>query len=403
MLTKQDKTYKAIYWALVFLCLGFLSSPTLVSLFHIIIAIPIFICLKRLKLEITIPKSSWALILLFGWGLIATIANYPDLIKPTKAFQELKFYLFGVGVIFPLIYYFDRATTFEVRRLVKMTSFIILLAFINGAIKSYFKFDIVKWTYNPDFHIRTGGFSHYMRYGYASAFLFLLGFNAFLNRDYLKTLMQSRLIKFAIMISLAAVATSQTRGGLLALLVSVPFVLLRYKPKLGKAMYGAGFAFFLLIIFATLTKSFESRYLNVFQGSNQTRLSQFQSALYAMKESPIVGLGANQFSYHVTRLKEKYDLHAKNYTGHAHNIFLEHGASFGVLGIILLAIFFLLWFFEMLTLGDAFGWAMASYIIAFVVAGQVENLFDNTNSHLMFFLYSLSQAYKQTRFRALEF
>ena len=120
--------------------------------------------------------------------------------------------------------------------------------------------------------------------------------------------MQSRLIKFAIMISLAAVATSQTRGGLLALLVSVPFVLLRYKPKLGKAMYGAGFAFFLLIIFATLTKSFESRYLNVFQGSNQTRLSQFQSALYAMKESPIVGLGANQFSYHVTRLKEKYDL-----------------------------------------------------------------------------------------------
>ena len=94
MLTKQDKTYKAIYWALVFLCLGFLSSPTLVSLFHIIIAIPIFICLKRLKLEITIPKSSWILILLFGWGLIATIANYPDLIKPTKAFQELKFYLF---------------------------------------------------------------------------------------------------------------------------------------------------------------------------------------------------------------------------------------------------------------------------------------------------------------------
>lgn len=403
MLTTRDKTYKAIYWSLIFLCLGFLSSPTIVSLFHIVILIPIFICFKRLKPEISIPKSSWILILLFSWGLIATIGNFPTLIKPVKAFQELKFYLFGVGVIFPLIYYFDRATTFEVRRLIKITSFIIILAFINGVIKSYFKFDIVKWSYNPDFHIRTGGFSHYMRYGYASAFLFLLGLNAYLNRDYLKTLLDSTLIKSSIIISLLAVATSQTRGGLLALLVSVPFVLLRYKPRIGKALYGLGAAFFLLIIFATVTKSFSSRYLNVFQASNKVRLSQFQSALYAMKENPILGLGANQLSYNVPKIKEKYDLHAKNYTGHAHNIFLEHGASFGVLGIVFLLVFFLIWFFEMVSIGDSFGWAMASYIIAFLVAGQVENLFDNTNSHMLFFLYSLSQAYKQTRFRALEF
>lgn len=403
MLTTRDKTYKAIYWSLIFLCLGFLSSPTIVSLFHIVILIPIFICFKRLKPEISIPKSSWILILLFSWGLIATIGNFPTLIKPVKAFQELKFYLFGVGVIFPLIYYFDRATTFEVRRLIKITSFIIILAFINGAIKSYFKFDIVKWSYNPDFHIRTGGFSHYMRYGYASAFLFLLGLNAYLNRDYLKTLLDSTLIKSSIIISLLAVATSQTRGGLLALLVSVPFVLLRYKPRIGKALYGLGAAFFLLIIFATVTKSFSSRYLNVFQASNKVRLSQFQSALYAMKENPVLGLGANQLSYNVPKIKEKYDLHAKNYTGHAHNIFLEHGASFGVLGIVFLLVFFLIWFFEMVSIGDSFGWAMASYIIAFLVAGQVENLFDNTNSHMLFFLYSLSQAYKQTRFRALEF
>lgn len=403
MLTSRDKTYKAINWSLIFLCLGFLSSPTIVSLFHIVILIPIFVCFKRLRPEVSIPKSAWVLIILFGWGFIATLSNYPSLIKPAKAFQELKFYLFGVGVIFPLIYYFDRTTTFEVRRLIKITSFIIILAFINGAIKSYFKFDIVKWTYNPDFHIRTGGFSHYMRYGYASAFLFLLGLNAYLNRDYLKTLLDSKLIKVSILFSLFAVGTSQTRGGLLALLISVPFVLLRYKPKLGKTLYALGFGFFCLIIFATVTKTFKTRYLNVFQASNKVRLSQFQSALYAMKENPILGIGANQLSYNVPQIKEKYDLYRKDYTGHAHNIFLEHGASFGVMGIILLLVFFIFWFFEMLSLGDAFGWAMASYILAFLVAGQVENLFDNTNSHLMFFLYSLSQAYKQTRFRTLEF
>jgi O-antigen ligase len=403
MLVNQDKTYKAINWALIFLALGFLSSPTLVSLFHIIILIPIFICFKRLNIERSISASSWVLILIFVWGLISTLVNYPDLVKPTKAFQELKFYLFGVGVTFPLMYYFDRTTTFQIRRLLKIVSFVIVIAFIVGCTRSYLKFDLVKWVYKETFHIRTGGFSHYMRYGYASAFLFILGLNIYFNRDSLKNLLSSKLIYVGIGISLLAVGTSQTRGGLLAILVSMPFLLLRYKPKLAKITFGAGLAFFVLILFATATKTFESRYLNVFQGSNQTRLSQFQSALYAMKENPVLGLGSNQFSFNVTELKERYDLHAKDYTGHAHNIVLEHGASFGVLGAVLIVLFFAVWFFEMLSIGDAFGHAIATYIIAFFVAGQVENLFDNTNAHLMFFLYSLSQAYKNTRFRSLSF
>lgn len=401
MLNTQDKTFKAINWSLTFLALGFLSSPTLVSLFHIIILIPIFICISRLKSEIQLPKSSFILILLFVWGLCSTLINYSQLVNPTKAFQELKFYLFGVGVIFPLAYFFERASVFQVRRLLKLVAFVVLAAFVVGCVKSYFKFDLVKWTYNEKFHIRSGGFSHYMRYGYASAFLFILGLNMYLNRESLKKVLDSKLIRISILICLIAVGTSQTRGGLLAILVSMPFLLMRYNPKFAKITFGLGFSFFLLIVFATITKSFESRYLNIFQGSNQTRLSQFQSALYAMKENPVFGLGADQLSYNVADIKKRYDLHAKDYSGHAHNIVLEHGASFGFIGVILIIVFFGLWFLEMYQLQNAFGHAIATYIIAFFAAGQVENLFDNTNAHLMFFIYSLSQAYRYSRFSNL--
>ena len=145
---------------------------------------------------------------------------------------------------------------------------------------------------------------------------------------------------------------------------------------------------------ASFTGVIKNRFINIKDGSNTVRMSQFYSAAMAIKDNPVLGLGPDQFSYNVPRIKKEYDIWAKDYSGHAHNIFLEHGANYGVLGIILLFGFLLVWFIEMVSMKSAFGWAIASYIMAFTAAGQVELLFDNTNSHIMFFIYSLSQAFK---------
>ena len=387
---QEEKTFKWMSWAFYFLMLGFLSSPTLVSLFHIIFIVPaIYIFIKGPK--ITIPKSAWILLGLFGWGLISTLINFETLVKPHRAFQELKFYLFGFLFIPGFYFYFQKASAHQLKKFISMVSFVVIIAFFVGISKSYLGFDPVKMK-SGDYHIRSGGFTNYMRYGYASAFLFLLSVGAFFNRDKLVKIINPKWFYPAAFLCFAAVGTSQTRGALLGLLVGGTFLLLKYKPILGKIAIAFGTLFASAIIYFSFINPnvTKIRFLNVNQASNNVRMTQFQSAIKAIQEKPIVGLGADQFSHNVERLKRKYNIKRPDYSAHAHNILLEHGASYGILGIIFLLGFLITWLIEMLRRGDNFGWVIASYVLAFTVSGQVENLFDNTNSHLLFYIYCLS-------------
>ena len=62
MLIEQDKTFKWIMSSLMFLAIGFLASPTVVSVYHILIVIPMFIVIKRAD-SFHIPKRGWFLLL----------------------------------------------------------------------------------------------------------------------------------------------------------------------------------------------------------------------------------------------------------------------------------------------------------------------------------------------------
>jgi len=391
----QDKTFKWIYVALFCLTIGFIASPTIVSLYHIFIIIPAIIIYKRKLYLIKLPVSSWFLIALFVWGLICTIYNLDTVIKPRKSFDDLKFYLLGPGLIYPLRYFFDRTNSFQIKRLLNVLYFIIIAAFIVGCVKAFLDFDLIKWQ-AKEFKNRSGGFTNYMRYGYSHAFMFITGLGIYVNRERLKEFINPKLFIFALTLCLLAIFTSKTRGALLAVLVGVPWLMLKYKPTIAKIVIGLGTVFLGVVIYISAFSNSSNRFLDINDGSNKKRMSQFYSAWKSMQEKPVFGLGSDQFSYNVPRLKEKYDIWSKEYQGHSHNIFLEHGANFGYLGIILLFGFLITWFFEMVALRNDFGWIISSYIVAYVVAGQVELLFDNTNSHLLFFIYSFSQMKRST-------
>ena len=391
---QETKYLKWTNWSLFCLMLGFLSSPTLVSLYHIIIIIPaILYFIKGDKIQI--PKSAWALLAITVWGFASNIINIDTIIKTNRAYQELKFYLLGFLLLPILTAYFKQATNHQLKKLINIVSVVVIIAFFVGISKAWFGFDPVKFR-TGDFHERSGGFTNYMRYGYASAFLFLLGLGAFFNRSIIEKLISPKLFYPAWGLSLAAIATSQTRGALLALIIGVPVMLLKYRPKLAKIVILLGAIFGSAVIYCsfidqTITKS---RFFNINQASNSTRMTQFQAAIKSIEEKPVFGLGADQFSYNVIRLKETYDIGRKDYASHAHNILLEHGANYGLVGLLIFLLFMIMWAIEMIKRKDDLGWVVLSYICAFFVAGQVENLFDNTNSHLLFFIYSMSQTYK---------
>src|SRR5690554_4032076 len=393
MLTKtQDKTFKWILAALTFLALGTIVSPTIVSLYHILIIVPAIIVYARREYPVKVPLSSWFLIALFVWGVVATVYNLDTVVKPRKSFDDLKFYLLGFGLIVPLRYALDRASSYQLKRLLNIFFLTLIVAFFVGISKAWFGFDLVTLK-SGDFHPRSGGFTNYMRYGYASAFIVIFSLGMWINRTKLTEFLSPKFFYPAAFLSLAAIGTSQTRGAVLALLIGLPWLFLRYRPKLASGLIGVGAIFASIIVYFSFFSSSQYRFIDISDASNNVRMSQFYSAVKTIEERPFIGLGSNQFSRNVTRIKEEHDIWAKDYVGHAHNIILEHAANFGIPGAILMLAFFAAWFFEMIKLGN-FGWVFSAYILAFLAAGQVENLFDNTNSHLLFFAYSFSQAWR---------
>ncbi len=389
MNTEMGKSYQFIFWGLIFLFLGLMTSPTGVSLYHILIFVPtVFLIIQGDRIQIS--KSSWCLILLSVWGVIATFYNYGTLVKPFKAFQDVKYYLFGIFSIITLRFFFQNAPLKHKKALLKILLLTVIVGFFVGIGKSWFGFDVVKWR-SGDFHPRSGGFTNYMRYGYASSFLLLFGIAAWFNFDKVKKYISKKWLIVFITFNIAAILTAQTRGAVLGLSVGLPFLLLRYKPIIGKSLFGLGITGILAIGVYSATSKSTNRYFNINDSSNNVRLSQFYSAVKTIQEKPIFGLGADQFSYNVKDIKERYGIWSKNYIGHSHNIFLEHAANYGIPGLIFFLGFLIFWFIEMVKHGTDFSWVVASYIVAFTVAGQVELLFDVINSHLIFFVYAFSQ------------
>mgnify|MGYP000598553009 CR=1 FL=1 len=123
--------YKVLFWGMIFLFFGLTSSPTLVSGYHILIFIPTLLLFKdghRFKFS----KSSISLLALATWGLIATFYNHDTLIKPVKAYQDIKYYLFGVFCIASLGYYFKNAPLKHLQLLLKLLLFTIVVGLFVG-------------------------------------------------------------------------------------------------------------------------------------------------------------------------------------------------------------------------------------------------------------------------------
>src|SRR5690606_22421820 len=129
--------------ALGFLALGMISSPTITAGYHIIILIPALLVYLSKAYKVKISKSSWILIALFIWGILCGLYNLDTLVKPRKAFDDLKFYILGFFLIIPLRYYFERANAFRVKRILNILFFVLIVAFFVGISKAWFHFDPV--------------------------------------------------------------------------------------------------------------------------------------------------------------------------------------------------------------------------------------------------------------------
>ena len=104
-----------------------------------------------------------------------------------------------------------------------------------------------------------------------------------------------------------------------------------------------------------------------------------------------MGWGFRNFEPNTVKIKEKYNIANTTYGGHAHNNLLEHLASTGIIGFVLVGFFHLFWLLEMWRRDDWIGDMILPFVVSFTVAGLFQYTFgDGENLFLITAIYALS-------------
>lgn len=382
------------------LALAIFISVSLISIYHLLTLITFIILFTRKEINLkSAPLSVWALLVFIGTQLLSAAINFSELQDKSRSIGAIKYPLVGILALFIF-----RNTKIQTDEFLKKHSKIafniflitIIVAFFYGLTKIYTSLDLFashrEAMVEGKPNTRLGGFTDIMRYGYGTALVLLALLTTALNLKKLPMLNKKYLF-FTIIIGFAGLFFSYTRGAMLGLLVGIPVVFYYFNKRLTVMLAIASVAIISLMIIVSLTGgSNSSRFLMKSNSdSNKMRMSQYLSAMHAIQDRPIFGLGPQQLKFHVAEIKEKHDLDFKDYSEHAHNVFLEIAANSGIVGLLAFLTWIALWIKELYLHSNPFAKQMFFPVILFVlIAGQFEMILMAQSSALFYFLYAIS-------------
>lgn len=371
--------------SLFFLAAGILTSVTILSAYQILFAIPLafyfFDAIK--KKDFSLPKSAWFLLVFSLVALISLIINFDIIPNPTKNFGRLKYFIYGFGGIFVFRHWLSQVSD-------KTLKILANTFFLSVIVAGFYA--IYNYTISVDG--RSEGLTDTMRYGYGSAMFLLSTISAVLHQEKIKGWLDLKMAIPAIIVGFIGMYLTYTRGALLGFLCGIPFVLYFYRPKLGLILGGIAFLGILGLggMYLFGSGNYQSRFLvNKNNPSDVIRRSQWKAAIIAIKERPVLGWGLSNFHTQLKRIKNEYDLDAKDYNdAHSHNLFLEIASGTGLIGFAFFLAWLLTWALECFFLGGLTRALVVPFGVAFVVSSQFEVTLDANNASMIYFLYALS-------------
>lgn len=371
--------------ALFFLAAGIFTSVTILGAYQILFAIPLvyytYLAFKNKNYQL--PKSAWWLLAFVAVAIISLVVNFELIPKPSKNFGKLKYYLYGVGGIYVLRAWLAEASDKTKKMLVNL----FLLSLIVAGLYA-------EWQFFFSGKARAKGLTETMRYGYGSGMILLTLLSAMLQREKTKNWLNLKFSILAFIIGFIGMYLTYTRGALLGFLCGLPLVLYYYRARLGLTLGGLAVISILGLTGVYLFGSgdYQSRFLvNKNNPSDVIRRSQWQAAMIATQEKPLIGWGYGNFSSQLKRIKIQYDLDAKNYDdAHSHNLFLEVASGTGLIGLFLFLGWVFTWALEVFKAGGLVRALVLPFGAAFVVSSQFEVTFSANNAAMIFFLYAIS-------------
>lgn len=376
--------HRLTYASLIILAIGIFTSVSLSAISHILILPPLFYFLITDRSDLKIILSSKTLL---GLGavclsiILSVIFNFSEMPEPLRNLSKVKYFLLPLLAL-PAYLAMTREflTEKKIKALIYLFFIATTLASLSGLIGVWSGFNPLKM--KPACHATRacGLYGMYMTYGYGiSLFMVLMTGVALLWRksEKLKSLIPAWLLSITLVINFVGLILSYARGAWLGFALAIPFYFFKEHKKrfaltvLSLAVVGV------VSLFAVpkVNQMFFNR-----ADSNSQRLSFFAAAYEGFKEKPLFGWGYRNFEPNVKDIKARHNIAFPEFGSHAHNNYLEHLASTGIIGFLAALFFSLAWIGESYKRFELF----FPLALSFFISGQAQYTFgDGENLFLL--------------------
>ncbi len=376
--------HRLTYASLVILAIGIFTSVSISAISHILILPPIFYFLfvDRSELKIILKsKTLLGLAIVCMSILLSVLFNFADMPEPLKNLSKIKYFLLPLLAI-PAYkaMYSEFLSEKKMKTLIYLFFIATTLASLSGLIGVFSGFNPLKM--KPACHATRacGLYGMYMTYGYGiSLFMvFVSGVAlAWKKSAQLQRLIPAWLLTATLIINFAGLFLSYARGAWIGFALALPFYFFKeHKKRFLLVMAGLAIAGGISVL--TVPRVHQMFFER--EGSNSERLAFFESAYEGFKEKPVFGWGYRNFEPNVKEIKARHNIAYPNFGGHAHNNYLEHLASTGIVGFLAIIFFSLAWIFESYKRFELF----FPLALSFFISGQAQYTFgDGENLFLL--------------------
>ncbi len=369
--------------------IGIFTSVSLSAVGHILLLAPgIYFTTKKAR-QTQVSRSFKLLLTLVVVIFLSVLFNLDIIPSPLKNIAKAKYFIFGLLGFFAYKETFKNYLTQKQKKIL-LTTFVVstTLASLSGIIALFTGYNILKMKDACHATRACGVYGMYMTYGYGISLFCILMTGLALKRKQITAYLYAPILWTGLIINLAGLYLSYARGGLLGYLFALPFFFFKEHKKAFISIFavctlGLGA---LVLWNPTINEMFLQR-----GGSNTQRLEFFEAAYKAFEERPFFGYGYKNFEPNVKEIKTRYHIGNPQMGGHAHSNYFEHLASTGIVGLIVVLLFFFYWAKEMYDGEDHWSRTTFVFIISFLISGLFQYTFgDGENLFLLMGVFSLS-------------
>lgn len=360
------------------LALFLFTSLSLSASYHFLITLPglYFLWHGRHKLR----DLPWSFKYLLGFTLCALLSlavNWGNLEHGFLYLSKVKYFLFCLLGWIALRFGGEKVALLKNRRnLLRLFLFSSAIASLSGIYALYTGFNPLRFRAVSHLTRASGMYGMTISYSFSVAALAVILLVLCKNHQKLKSFVHLPALLLCAGIALLGLYLSSGRGAIVGLIYALPFVFFLRKPKwlvagllsvslaLGAYVYlnESGF-------FSKYSKLPNSLARQLGHHSGEVRKTHARAAFYMIEENPLLGVGYRAVEEKIVSIKKKYSLPEAEFSGHAHNNFLEVWAGTGTIGFLFFIVFLFCWYLESYRRRDLFGDACCVFLIYYAVSG----------------------------------